>query len=68
MASLNKSMNIPAINKIMTDFMKENQMMEMKEEIMSDAIDDAFEVDESESDVLVQQVYAEIGLDTEAQV
>lgn len=41
MASMNRRINLPAIQKIMMDFEKENEIMDMKEEMMNDTIDDA---------------------------
>ena len=64
MKSMNKRINLPAIQKIMMDFEKESEVMNMKEEMMNDAIDDAMdeEDDEAESDQIVQQVFDEIGI------
>jgi charged multivesicular body protein 2A len=41
MKSMNKRINLPGIQKIMMDFEKESEMMDMKEEMMNDTIDDA---------------------------
>lgn len=64
MKTMNKQMNLPQIQKIMMDFTKESEMMEMKEEMMSDAIDDALgdEDDEEETEAVVGQVLDELGL------
>ncbi|KAJ3079316.1 hypothetical protein HDU99_011002, partial [Rhizoclosmatium hyalinum] len=40
MRGMNKNMNLPELTKIMMDFEKESDMMDMKEEMMNDAIDD----------------------------
>ncbi|KAJ3030920.1 UNVERIFIED_CONTAM: hypothetical protein HDU68_007281 [Siphonaria sp. JEL0065] len=40
MRSMNKAVNLPELTKIMMDFEKESDMMDMKEEMMNDAIDD----------------------------
>ena len=37
----NEKMNMPEIQKIMMEFEKQSEMMDMKQEIMDDAIDDA---------------------------
>lgn len=65
MKRMNAKMNLPQIQKIMMDFERESEMMDMKEEMMGDAIDDAMEEegDEEESDQIVQQVLDEIGID-----
>lgn len=43
-------MNLPQIQRILQEFEKQSDVMEMKEEIMNDAIDDAMgdEADEEE--------------------
>ncbi|CAG8739522.1 43490_t:CDS:2, partial [Gigaspora margarita] len=52
------------MQKIMMEFEKESEIMDMKEEMMNDVIDDtmAEEEDEEESDVIVNQVLDEIGI------
>ena len=44
MGAMNKQMNLPALTKIMREFERQNERMEMTSEVMGDAIDDAFEV------------------------
>ena len=48
----------------MMEFEKQTEIMDMKEEMMNDAIDDAMgdEDDEEESDAIVSQVLDELGL------
>lgn len=41
MRSMNARINLPGIQKIMMDFEKESGIMDMKEEMMNDTIDDA---------------------------
>eukprot|EP01147_Barroeca_monosierra_P008647 gene8647-10299_t len=69
MSRMNKTMNIPALQKIMMEFEKQSEMMDMKQEMMDDAVDDVMgeEEDDEESDLLVNQVFDELGLslDTE---
>merc|ERR1719378_793416 len=62
MASMNKKMNLPQIQKIMMEFEKQSEIMDMKEEMMSDAIDDVMGEDDEESDAVVNQVLDELGL------
>uniref|UniRef100_A0A0B7ATK8 Charged multivesicular body protein 2a n=1 Tax=Arion vulgaris TaxID=1028688 RepID=A0A0B7ATK8_9EUPU len=64
MATMNKQLKLPQIQKIMMEFEKQSEIMDMKEEMMSDAIDDALgdEDDEEESDAIVSQVLDELGL------
>ncbi|KAI9230724.1 MAG: vacuolar sorting protein DID4 [Piptocephalis tieghemiana] len=64
MKSMNRRMNLPAIQKIMMDFEMESEAMDMKEEMMSDTMDDVMEgdEDEEEEEAIVQQVLDEIGI------
>ncbi|XP_037133871.1 charged multivesicular body protein 2a [Syngnathus acus] len=64
MATMNRQLKLPQIQKIMMDFERQSEMMDMKEEMMSDAIDDVLgdEDDEDESDAIVSQVLDELGL------
>merc|ERR1719419_632349 len=64
MMNMNKQMKLPEIQKIMQEFEKQSEIMDMKEEMMSDVIDDALgdEDDEEESDAIVNQVLDELGL------
>jgi charged multivesicular body protein 2A len=55
-------MNISAVQKIMMEFEKESDLMEMKEEMISDSLDEMNEDDEEEEDELVGQILDEIGL------
>ncbi|XP_062449019.1 charged multivesicular body protein 2a isoform X1 [Rhea pennata] len=51
MATMNRQLKLPQIQKIMMEFEKQAEIMDMKEELMNDAIDDAMgdEDDEEES-------------------
>ena len=60
---MNRSMNLPAIQRIAMEFERENDMMDQRQEMMEDAIDDTFEDEEEESDEIVNQVLDEIGID-----
>ncbi len=40
---MNKQMNAPALQKIMTDFARENEISEVTQEMIGDTLDDAFE-------------------------
>lgn len=61
---MNKAVDVPAINKMMVEFERENAKTEMMQEIMGDAIDDALggEENEEEEDRIVSQVLDEIGV------
>merc|ERR1712087_325916 len=65
MGNMNKQMKLPEIQKIMMEFEKQSEIMDMKGEMMEYAIDDVMgdEDDEEEGDKVVQQVLDELGLD-----
>lgn len=46
-------MKLPEIQKIMREFEKESEIMDMKDEMMGDAIDDALGGDEDEEERLL---------------
>lgn len=57
-------MDLPALQRIAMEFEKENDIMDQRQEMMDDAIDDATGVeDEEESEDVVNQVLDEIGID-----
>ncbi|ELU07506.1 hypothetical protein CAPTEDRAFT_158252 [Capitella teleta] len=64
MVAMNKQLKLPQIQKIMMEFEKQTEIMEMKEEMMNDVIDDTMgeENDEEESEAIVGQVLNELGL------
>jgi len=64
MANMNRQMNMPQIQQILHEFEKQSEIMDMKEEMINDAIDDAMEDegDEEEGDAIVAQVLDELGL------
>lgn len=70
MKSMNRQMNLPAMQKIMSEFEKESEIMDMKEDMMNDVIDDtmAEENDEEESDEIVNQILDEIGISLDQSV
>ncbi len=70
MKSMNRQMNLPAMQRIMMEFEKESEVMDMKEEMMNDVIDDtmAEEEDEEESNEIVNQVLDEIGISLDQSV
>lgn len=64
MQSMNRQLNMPQIQKILQEFEKQSEIMDMKEEMINEHIDDAMEDegDEEESDAVVSQVLDELGL------
>jgi charged multivesicular body protein 2A len=61
---MNRQMNLPALQRIAMEFERENDMMDQRQEMMDDAVDDAMGVeDEEESEDVVNQVMDELGID-----
>ncbi|MCJ1411281.1 ESCRT-III subunit protein did4 [Ptychographa xylographoides] len=64
LGSMNRSMNLPALQRIAMEFEKENDIMDQRQEMMDDAIDDVTGLeDEEEGDQVVNEVLDEIGID-----
>jgi len=64
LGSMNRTMNLPSLQRIAMEFERENDIMEQRQEMMDDAIDDAMDVGlEEEGDEVVEQVLEEIGVD-----
>jgi len=65
MMAVNRSMKLPAIQKIMVEFQKQSGAMELNQELMDDAVGNAMSSadDEQESELVVNQVLDEIGID-----
>jgi charged multivesicular body protein 2A len=65
-------MNLPQISKILQDFERESSAMDMREEMMSDTVDEVMEdegeTEEEESDKILKQVLDEIGVSVSQQV
>lgn len=71
MSAMNGQMNIPAMQNIMREFDKQNEIMGMKEEMMNDAIDDVMDEDgeeEEESTAEIEKIMAEVTMDFRAKV
>ena len=58
---LNTRIKLPQLQKIMMEFEKETEIMDLKEEMMADTIDDAIGEgdDEEETEAIVGQVLGE---------
>ena len=64
LGSMNRTMNLPSLQRIAMEFERENDIMEQRQEMMDDAIDDAMDVgEEEEGDEIVDQVLEEMGVD-----
>ena len=60
----NRQMNLPALQRIAMEFEKENDIMDQRQEMMDDAIDDVTGLeDEEEGEEVVKEVLDEIGVD-----
>eukprot|EP00595_Chromulina_sp_UTEXLB2642_P002726 CAMPEP_0196765594 /NCGR_PEP_ID=MMETSP1095-20130614/9889_1 /TAXON_ID=96789 ORGANISM="Chromulina nebulosa, Strain UTEXLB2642" /NCGR_SAMPLE_ID=MMETSP1095 /ASSEMBLY_ACC=CAM_ASM_000446 /LENGTH=111 /DNA_ID=CAMNT_0042123897 /DNA_START=350 /DNA_END=682 /DNA_ORIENTATION=+ len=61
--STNKQIDLPSLNKIMAEFMKENEKNEIMQEMIGDSIDDAMEVEGSseEEELIFNQILDEVG-------
>lgn len=70
MVAMNKTINLPALNATMREFLQENQRMDLTQEMMSDAMEMAVDTDDiaSESDDVVNQVLSEIGVEVSSGV
>lgn len=64
LVQMNKQISLPGLNKIMTDFMRENEKNEVMQEVIGDTLDDAMEEEGSaaEEDAIVNQVLDELGI------
>lgn len=64
LGNMNRSMRLPALQKIAMEFEKENDIMDQRQEMMDDAIDDVTGVeDEEEGEEVIKEVLDEIGVD-----
>lgn len=64
LGSMNRTMNLPSLQRIAMEFERENDIMEQRQEMMDDVMDDAMDVGaEEEGDEIVEQVLEEIGVD-----
>jgi len=70
MYSMNRQMNLPAMQRVLMEFEKQTEKMELKSEMMNDTIDDVMEGDndEQESDEIINQVLDEIGISLTSQL
>lgn len=61
---MNSKLNLPQLQKIMMEFERESEIMDLKEETMSDTMDDILGEgdEEEETEVIVSQVLDELGI------
>ncbi|KAL4920557.1 Snf7-domain-containing protein [Aspergillus aurantiobrunneus] len=65
LGSMNRQMNLPGLQRIAMEFERENDIMDQRQEMMDDAIDEAtgMEGEEEEGEDIVKEVLDEIGVD-----
>jgi len=70
MQVMNRQMNLPAMQRIMMEFEKQGELMDMKEEMMNDTMDDVMEGegDEEQQEEIINQVLDEIGINLSTQL
>jgi charged multivesicular body protein 2A len=64
LTQMNKKINLPGLQKIMAEFMKENEKADITAEMIGDTLDDAMEEEGSaeEEELIVGQVLDELGV------
>eukprot|EP00802_Teleaulax_amphioxeia_P017245 Tamp_17395.p1 GENE.Tamp_17395~~Tamp_17395.p1 ORF type:complete len:214 (+),score=77.36 Tamp_17395:72-644(+) len=70
MGKMNEAVDPAKMMQIMKEFERENEQMDLKQEMMDDALDNLFDDDvlEGEADAVTEQVLAEIGIDVAGQM
>eukprot|EP01121_Diplochlamys_sp_Union-15-3_P017986 TRINITY_DN6453_c0_g1_i1.p1 TRINITY_DN6453_c0_g1~~TRINITY_DN6453_c0_g1_i1.p1 ORF type:complete len:136 (+),score=33.84 TRINITY_DN6453_c0_g1_i1:35-409(+) len=65
MIRMNRQINLPAMQQIMMEFERQSEIMNMKEEVIGETMDDMLEQDdeEEETETIINQVLDEIGID-----
>jgi len=69
MKTANKAVDAKEMSKIMNEFSRENEVMEMRQELMDDALTDVFDAEgvEEEAEEMTSQVLAELGIEMDKQ-
>ncbi len=62
MMRMNVTQNLPALQKVMMTFVKEQDMLNMKQEVMNDTMETAMQTDEQEEEEIVGRVLDELGI------
>lgn len=70
MKTTNEAMNVKETMKILQEFTKETERMEVKQELMDDALMDAFDTEdvEEEAEQVTNQVLAELGVEMDSKM
>lgn len=62
MMRLNATQNLPVLQKVMMTFVKEQDMMAMKQEVMDDTMESVMQTDEQEQEEIIGRVLDELGI------
>lgn len=64
LVKMNQKINLPGLQKVMAEFIKENERAELTQEMIGDTIDDALAEEGSaeEEEKIVNQVFDELGI------
>lgn len=70
MKTTNAAMNVKETTKVLREFQMENEKMEVKQELMDDALMDAFDSEdvEEEAELVTSQVLAELGVEMDSKM
>merc|ERR1711897_31048 len=70
MKTTNEAMNVKETMKVLQEFTKETERMEIKQELMDDALMDAFDNEdvEEEAEQVTNQVLAELGVEMDSKM
>jgi len=70
MVRMNRTINLPSLQRIMIEFQKQSEMMDMKEETIGETMDEMWSDDDEEAatDEVIGQVLDEIGINLETQL
>jgi len=63
MAMVSHQIKLPELQAALQKYQMESEQMEMKQDMINDALDDALDADEDDEDELIKKVMDEIGLD-----
>lgn len=61
---MNAQMNMPAMQRMLMEYEKQSELMEFKQEMVDDAMDDIFEAEneEEKTESMVNQILDEVGI------
>jgi division protein CdvB (Snf7/Vps24/ESCRT-III family) len=55
---MNQTMNLPAMQAVMMEFQRQSEIMDMKEEMMEETMDDMFETEDNEGTITSTLAFA----------